>query len=92
MDSKLFREMDFCTNHLSLINISKQNLTCRPVALTYFLLKEATCMMKTETWWETIFSGVLEIGINKEKLVELADESFLYFTQPDRELEEQPNP
>lgn len=48
-------------------------------------------MMKTETWWETIFSGVLEIGINKDKLVELADESFLYFTQDELELEEQIN-
>ena len=46
-------------------------------------------MMKTETWWETIFSGVLEIGINKEKLVELADESFLYFAPHELELEEQ---
>lgn len=48
-------------------------------------------MLKTETWWETIFSGVLEIGINKEKLVELADESFLYFTQDELEFEEQVN-
>lgn len=46
-------------------------------------------MMKTETWWETIFSGVLEIGINKDKLVELADESFLYFSEQALELEEQ---
>lgn len=48
-------------------------------------------MRTTDTWWETIFSGVLEIGINKDKLVELADESFLYFSKNELELEEQPN-
>lgn len=37
-------------------------------------------MMMTETWWETIFSGALSIGVNETKLQELEDESFLYFT------------
>ena len=37
-------------------------------------------MMKTDnTWWETIFTGSLELGINKERLDELEEENFLYF-------------
>ncbi|MEO4054285.1 hypothetical protein [Solibacillus sp. CAU 1738] len=36
-------------------------------------------MIITETWWEAIFSGPLSIGINEQKMVELEDESFLYF-------------
>lgn len=36
-------------------------------------------MLKTETWWEPIFSGKLSLGINKERLSELEEESFIYF-------------
>ncbi len=36
-------------------------------------------MLKTETWWEPIFSGNLSLGINKERLSELEEESFIYF-------------
>ncbi|MCZ8536522.1 MULTISPECIES: hypothetical protein [Paenisporosarcina] len=36
-------------------------------------------MLKTETWWEPIFSGNLSLGINKERLAELEEESFIYF-------------
>ncbi len=35
-------------------------------------------MIITETWWETIFSGVLAIGIDEKKLHQLEDESFLF--------------
>ncbi len=38
-------------------------------------------MIITETWWETIFSGVLAIGIDEKKLSQLEDESFLYFKE-----------
>ena len=38
-------------------------------------------MIITETWWETIFSGVLAIGINEKKLHQLEDESFLFFKE-----------
>lgn len=45
-------------------------------------------MMKTDnTWWETIFTGSLSLGINKERLSELEQENFLYF-QEDEELTE----
>lgn len=37
-------------------------------------------MMTTETWWESIFSGVLAYGINEEKLHLLQDEAFLYLS------------
>ncbi|WP_195891646.1 hypothetical protein MHH70_07710 [Metasolibacillus sp. FSL H7-0170] len=45
-------------------------------------------MIITETWWEAIFSGPLSIGINEQKLLELEDESFLYFTMPPLQQEE----
>lgn len=35
-------------------------------------------MITTETWWESIFSGPLAFGINKEKLQLLENEEFLY--------------
>lgn len=38
-------------------------------------------MIITETWWETIFSGVLAIGIDEKKLHQLEDESFLYLKE-----------
>lgn len=37
-------------------------------------------MISTETWWETIFTGALSIGINEEKIHLLEDEAFLYFS------------
>jgi hypothetical protein len=36
-------------------------------------------MTKTETWWETIFSVNLSLGLNKDRLAELEEESFIYF-------------
>jgi len=39
-------------------------------------------MMKAENnWWETIFTGSLSLGINKERLTELEQENFLYFEE-----------
>lgn len=35
-------------------------------------------MISTETWWETLFTGALSIGINEEKIHLLEDEAFLY--------------
>lgn len=45
-------------------------------------------MIKNEIWWETIFLGVLEVGINKEKLIALTDESFLYFEPYELEVKD----
>ncbi|GEN84019.1 hypothetical protein SLU01_23310 [Sporosarcina luteola] len=42
-------------------------------------------MTTTETWWETIFEGNLSLGLNKERITDLDDETFLYF---DDELEQ----
>lgn len=36
-------------------------------------------MEKQANWWEPIFSGELEVGLNKDKLADLEQESFLYF-------------
>jgi len=36
-------------------------------------------MTTTGTWWEEVFEGHLALGINKERLSELEEESFLYF-------------
>ncbi|HJF32988.1 MAG TPA: hypothetical protein K8V56_14595 [Sporosarcina psychrophila] len=38
-------------------------------------------MTTTDIWWETIFEGNLSLGINKERLGELEEESFLYFDE-----------
>ncbi|SIT68549.1 hypothetical protein [Edaphobacillus lindanitolerans] len=38
-------------------------------------------MMKQENWWDQMFTGNLELGINKERLAELEQENFLYFTE-----------
>jgi hypothetical protein len=38
-------------------------------------------MTTTDTWWETIFEGNLSSGINKERLVDLEEENFLYFDE-----------
>ncbi|WP_170061496.1 hypothetical protein [Rummeliibacillus pycnus] len=35
-------------------------------------------MLKTETWWESLFSGDLSIGISLERQHELDNEEFLY--------------
>ena len=36
-------------------------------------------MTKTETWWEPIFFFFLSLGLNKNRLAELEEESFIYF-------------
>lgn len=50
--------------------------------------KEEIEMTTTETWWETIFEGHLSLGINKERLTEMDEESFLYFDS-EEQLQEQ---
>lgn len=50
-------------------------------------LKEELEMTETQTWWETIFTGAFEMGINKERLNELEEESFLYFKEIPEEME-----
>lgn len=44
-------------------------------------------MTETETWWEPIFKGAIALGLNKERLNELEEESFLYFTEEKQEME-----
>lgn len=50
-------------------------------------LKEEMKMTETATWWETIFTGAFAMGINKERLSELEEESFLYFKEVQDEME-----
>ena len=35
-------------------------------------------MLKTKTWWDSLFSGDLSIGISLERQQELEDEEFLF--------------
>lgn len=44
-------------------------------------------MDKGANWWEPIFSGELEVGLNKERLGDLEQESFLYYEAAPTELE-----
>lgn len=46
-------------------------------------------MKENTNWWEPVFSGELEIGINREKLENFEEESFLYYGQFKQELESQ---
>ncbi|WP_210469575.1 hypothetical protein [Sporosarcina sp. 6E9] len=48
-------------------------------------------MTATETWWEEIFEGNLSLGINKERLSELEDENFLYFSEEEESTEHLPS-
>lgn len=47
-------------------------------------------MTTTETWWETIFEGNLSLGLNKERISDLNDETFLYFGEMDQQTNEEP--
>lgn len=38
-------------------------------------------MNEQTNWWEPIFSGELEVGINKERVMETESEDFLYFDE-----------
>ncbi len=44
-------------------------------------------MNNQTNWWEPIFSGELEIGLNKEKLEDIDQEAFLYFNEANFEME-----
>ncbi len=46
-------------------------------------------MEKQTNWWEPIFSGELEVGINKEKMDTVEQESFLYFEASANDVETQ---
>ena len=44
-------------------------------------------MTETETWWEPIFTGAFALGLNRERMNELEEESFLYFQEEKSEME-----
>jgi hypothetical protein len=44
-------------------------------------------MGKQTSWWEPIFSGELEVGLNKDKLDDLEQETFLYFDESQFDME-----
>ncbi|MCM3610631.1 hypothetical protein M4S82_05160 [Planococcus sp. MERTA32b] len=46
-------------------------------------------MNETANWWEPVFSGELEIGLNKEKLENVDEEALLYYGQNNQEMESQ---
>lgn len=46
-------------------------------------------MDKHKNWWEPIFSGELEVGINKDKMETVEQESFLYLESSTSDMETQ---
>ncbi len=44
-------------------------------------------MNKQLNWWEPIFTGELEVGVNKEKLESLTEESILYYDEAAQQTE-----
>lgn len=44
-------------------------------------------MNKQTNWWEPIFTGELEVGVNKEKLENLTEESILYYDETSQQTE-----
>ncbi|HSJ37834.1 MAG TPA: hypothetical protein VK945_06425 [Planococcus sp. (in: firmicutes)] len=46
-------------------------------------------MKETTNWWEPVFTGPLEIGLNKEKLEDVEEETFLYYGEHKQEMENQ---
>lgn len=44
-------------------------------------------MQKGTNWWDPIFSGELEVGLNKERLEDLEQEAFLYHEAASSEVE-----
>lgn len=44
-------------------------------------------MMKQPNWWEPIFSGELEVGLNKDRAEDIDQESFLYFEEAAADME-----
>ncbi|EMF46516.1 hypothetical protein B481_2284 [Planococcus halocryophilus Or1] len=41
-------------------------------------------MNEQTQWWEPIFTGELEVGVNKEKLENVTEDSLLYYTEAQR--------
>lgn len=46
-------------------------------------------MEKQANWWEPIFSGELEVGINKDKMETADQESFLYLGNVAADMDQQ---
>ncbi|WP_185959459.1 hypothetical protein [Planococcus salinarum] len=44
-------------------------------------------MKENTNWWEPVFTGQLEIGLNKEKLEDVEEEAFLYYDHHIQEVE-----
>ncbi len=44
-------------------------------------------MNKQTNWWEPIFTGELEVGVDKEKLESLTEESILYYDETSQKTE-----
>lgn len=44
-------------------------------------------MNEQTNWWEPIFTGQLEVGVNKEKLENVTEESILYYEETSNQTE-----
>ena len=44
-------------------------------------------MNEHTNWWEPIFTGELEVGVNKEKLESFTEESILYYEEDSHSTE-----
>lgn len=40
-------------------------------------------MNETRNWWEEVFTGPISLGLNKDRMLELEEEQFIYFSQID---------
>lgn len=43
-------------------------------------------MLNANTWWKEIFSGELSVGINEQKVHQIQDESFLFYSASNEHL------
>lgn len=44
-------------------------------------------MNKQVNWWEPIFTGELEVGVNKERLESITEEAILYYEESAQQTE-----
>ncbi|MDE4086205.1 hypothetical protein PO902_14255 [Planococcus maritimus] len=45
-------------------------------------------MNEQKNWWEPIFTGTLEMGVDKEKLETINEDSLLYFGETTTTIEQ----
>lgn len=44
-------------------------------------------MNEQTKWWDELFTGPISLGLNKERLAELEEETFIYFSTDEQNEE-----